>query len=65
MIKQYHKRRRNVVAIFKTKKSKLTMRKENLFETKKKFTWHVEHTHARRIEIEVITKNKKNKKSQS
>ena len=37
MIKQYHKRQRNVVTIFKTKKSKLTMKEENLFETKKNF----------------------------
>ena len=37
MIKQYYKRQRNVVAIFKTKKSELIMKKENLFETKKNF----------------------------
>ena len=35
MIKQYHKRQRSVVAISKTKKFKLKMRKENLFEAKK------------------------------
>ena len=65
MIKQYHKRQRNVVAIFKTKKSKLKMRKENLFETKKNFIWHAEHAHARRMRAEVLTKNKRNERSQA
>ena len=64
-IKQYYKRQRNVVAISRTKKSKLTMIKENLFETKKNSVWHAEYTYARRMRIEVIAKSKKNKKSQS
>ena len=41
MIKQYHKRQRSVVAIFKTKKSKLKMKKENLFEAKKNSIWQM------------------------
>ena len=65
MIKQYHKRQRNVVAIFKTKKSKLIIRNENFFEAKKNSMWHVEHTYARRMRVEVITKNEKNERFQS
>ena len=65
MIKQYHKRQRNVVAISKAKNSKLTMRKENLFETKKNSMWHAEYTYAKRLRVEVIAKNKKNEESQS
>ena len=53
MIKQYHKRQRNVVAIFKKKKSKLKMKKKNLFEAKKIFIWHAEHAYARRMKAEL------------
>ena len=41
MIKQYHKRQRNIVAISKTKKSKLKMKKKNFFEAKKNFIWQI------------------------
>ena len=41
MIKQYHKRQRSVVAISKTKKSRLKIKKENFFEAKKKSIWQM------------------------
>ena len=41
MIKQYHKRQRNVVAIFKTKKSRLKMRKRNFSKAKKNSIWQM------------------------
>ena len=41
IIKQYHKRQRNVVAILKTKKSRLKMRKKNFFEAKKNSIWQM------------------------
>ena len=64
MIKQYHKRQRSVVAISKTKKSRLNMRKENFFETKNSI-WHAEHAYARRIRAEVLTKNRRNERLQA
>ena len=67
MIKQYHKRQRNVVAIFKTKKSKLKMRKKNFFEATKNSIWQMtRRTNACKThKTKIITKNKKNEKSQA